>query len=278
MKTEVLAPVGRLEDLQLMIDAGADAVYVGLKGFSSRPSLVDLNVAEILTAARICHEQSVKLYVAVNAFVGESQMEALKKQLFDLDDGGVDALILAEVGLIADIIHKLRHAAIHASTLLGAYNLKTVKILKELGVKRIIFYANLYLDEMAAMINGEPELEYELVAEGGTCFNDIRQCCLPHTFQDGEHRLFCREQYELEENNERRKAKTLAEYPVRSAEIAGMYMAMGIRSFKIEGRTVEGKYRTEIVKRMKKYVAEYEEIPDKAAYLHYISRLNRRNM
>ncbi|MEE1086817.1 MAG: peptidase U32 family protein [Schaedlerella sp.] len=278
MKAEVLAPVGRLEDLQLMIDSGADAVYVGLRSFSSRPSLVDLDVGEILQAAEVCHQQGVKIYVAINAFVGESQMAELKEKLFALDEGKVDALILSEVGLIADIIGKLKYSVIHASTLLGAYNLRTVRILKDLGVKRIIFYANLYLDEMALIMNAEPNLEYELVAEGGTCFNDIRQCCLPHTFVDGEHRLFCREEYELAEGDTRRKAKAIAEYPVRSAEIAGMYMAMGIQSFKIEGRTVEGKYRTEIVKRVRKYVDEYEEIPAKKAYLHYVSRLNRESM
>ncbi len=278
MKAEVLAPVGRLEDLQLMIDSGADAVYVGLKSFSSRPSLVDLEVEEILKAKEICHSQGIRIYVAINAFVGESQMAELEEKLLELDAGKVDALILSEIGLIADIIGKLKHAAVHASTLLGAYNLKTVRILKELGVKRIIFYANLYLDEMAVIMNAEPDLEYELVAEGGTCFNDIRQCCLPHTFIDGEHRLFCREEYDLIEVENRRKAKALAEYPVRSAEIAGMYMAMGIDSFKIEGRTVEGKYRADIVKRVRKCIDEYQEIPAKKAYLHYVSRLNRESM
>lgn len=278
MKAEVLAPVGRLEDLQLMIDSGADAVYVGLKSFSSRPSLVDLDVDQILTAKRICHEQGIKIYVAINAFVGETQMAGLVEKILALDEGGVDALILSEVGLISDLQGKLKHAVVHASTLLGAYNIRTVEILKELGVKRIIFYANLYIDEIAAIINAVPDMEYELVAEGGTCFNDIRQCCLPHTFIDGEHRLFCRETYDLIEGDNVKEAKVIAEHPVRSAEIAGMYMAMGIHSFKIEGRTVEGKYRCDIVKRVKEYVTQFEEIPAKRAYLHYISRLNREIM
>ncbi|MGN1417974.1 MAG: peptidase U32 family protein [Acutalibacteraceae bacterium] len=275
-KYEILAPAGSIDDLKLMIQEGADAVYIGLKGYSSRPNNADFALEQIQQAVTLCHAAGVLLYVAINANVGQDQMELLIEQIFEIDRMGADAVILSEFGLIQYFSGKLKHARMHASTLMGVYNTQTVGLLKEMGVTRIIFYANLYFDEMAKIISAYPDLEYELVAEGGTCFNDIRQCRIAHGVHNGEHILFCRKPFVLQENAKTiGDAKPISEPPTRTAQIAGLFLAIGIYSFKIEGRTVPGKFRVPMVRALKENLEKYSSQEQPDAFLHFFSRGNR---
>ena len=194
----------------------------------------------------------------------------------ELDECGADSFILADYGLISVVSKRLKYAQIHASTLLGVYNIETVGMLKNLGVSRIIFYANLYLDEMIRIINAYPELDYELVAEGGTCFNDIRQCRLPHMISEQAHILTCRSGCVLFDGNQNAvKGKILAEHPCRVAEVVGIYMAAGIKSFKIEGRTVPAVERIQVIRDLKSCISKFEEGKPLHSFLHYINRIRR---
>lgn len=272
---EVLAPVGRFDELNIVLAEQPDAIYIGLKGLTSRPSRTDFSIEEIGEATKACHEKNVKIYVAINSNVQEHEVEALLENIFYLDAIGVDGLILADYGIISCVVGKLKNVEIHASTLLGVYNIETVRILKQMGISRIIFYANLYLDEMIQIMSTFPELDYELVAEGGTCFNDIRQCRLPHIITDDEHTLSCRNGCALLCGEEIVKGKMLAEHPCRVAEVIGLYMAAGIKSFKIEGRTVPASERVQVIRDLKREIKEFEEGKPLNSYLHYISRLRR---
>ncbi len=276
MEYEILAPAGDIDNLKKILEAGPDAVYVGLKAFSSRPQYADMSMEDIRQAVELCHERNVRLYVAVNANVFESQMDSLKEQILQMDEWNVDAVILSEFGLIEYLHDRLKHMKIHASTLMGVYNIATVRMLKDMGVSRIIFYANMYFDEIAAITNAVDGMEYELVAEGGTCYNDIRQCRLPHSYQGDQHNLFCRFNYKLEGvSGEEKLANPISEYPTSTAEIIGLFMAIGVHSYKIEGRTVCAEQRIHIIESLRKYLDEYSKGRPLRSYLHYFSRSNR---
>ena len=274
-KYEVLAPVGKYEELAIVLNEEPDAIYVGFKGLTSRPSRTDFSLEEIISAIEICHREKIKIYVAINSNVPELEVNALLDAIYILDKNNVDGLILADYGVISLLAGKLQHAEIHASTLLGVYNIETVRILKNMGVRRIIFYANLYLDEMIQIINAFPDLEYELVAEGGTCFNDIRQCRLPHFITENDHFLSCRGGCALVRGDKVEKGKMLAEHPCRVAEVIGLYMAAGIKSYKIEGRTVPAIERIQVIRDLKKNIYNYKNGKPLNAYLHYVNRMRR---
>ena len=276
MKYEILAPVGKYREIDIILNEEPDAIYVGMKEVSSRPSRTDFTMEEIKQAVDKCHKRKIKLYVASNSVILERDFTQITENLLELDEYGIDGIIVADYGLVFALAGKLKHAELHASTLLGVYNIETVRMLKELGVRRIIFYANLYLDEIIKITSTFPELDYELVAEGGTCFNDIRQCRLPHVISECEHSLTCRNGCLLvDKSNTKVKGKTLAEYPCRTAEIVGIFMAAGIKSYKIEGRTVPANERVQIIRDLKMKIQEYEQGLPTDSFLHYISRQRR---
>lgn len=276
-KSEILAPAGKLEAIVPLIDAGADAIYVGLSGFSSRPVSADFSVDEIQTALKLCHDNNTPLYVAINGCIQEKKLDEIKKTLVYLDDMGVDALILADWGLIFTAQNCINHSSIHASTLLGTYNAETVRFLKSIGVKRVVLSTNMYIDEIATIINSVENIEYEIVAEGGICFNDNRMCELPHTNEHDGYSVYCRKNYELMIENEKYRANPICAHAISSKDILLMYLQLGIYSFKIEGRTVDYKYIIPKVRKLKQKAEElkYKDIENTSS-LHHINRMRNR--
>lgn len=237
-RCELLAPAGELAALEPLIDAGADAVYVGLEGFSSRPQSADLSLEEIEQAVSICRARGVRLHAALNGCVSEERLDAFYDAVDTLDAMGVNAIIASDWGVLARLGRTLRQAEFHASTLLGTYNSRSVRFLQDLGVRRTVFSTNLYLDEMASIVNSVPGMEFEIVADGGICFNDNRICELPHINGGSGYTVYCRQDYRLEHGGAVRPARPIAAKQTSSCEVLDLYLELGIFSFKVEGRTV----------------------------------------
>ena len=194
---EVLAPAGELNAIVPLIEAGANAIYVGLEGFSSRPQSADFTMKDIVVATQICHEMGIRLYVAINGCISEKVLYKVYEALKKLDDIGVDAIIIADWGVLKNANKCIKNAEIHASTLLGTYNARTIELLKKMRVTRVVLSTNLYIDEISCIINSVPDMEYEIVADGGICFNDNRICELPHANSSENYTVYCRERYNL---------------------------------------------------------------------------------
>lgn len=271
MRYEVLAPAGELNAILPLIEAGADAVYVGLKGFSSRPSNADLSLDEIKTAVEICHSNNARLHVAINAGIQNDDVSVIRDSLLALQDCGVDAVILSDWGMLVKATKLLKTTEVHASTLLGVYNSQTVRILKKMGVTRVVLSTNLYIDEIIAIINDEPDIEYEIVADGGICFNDNRICELPHYLKDEEYCVGCKDEYCMNDNPD--AAVSIGAKAISLAEIVQVFVELGIFSYKIEGRTVPYKY---IVPRTKKLseALKNTKVKKDTSSLHYFKRVN----
>lgn len=271
---ELLAPAREVEAITPLIEAGADALYIGLYGFSSRPASADFTLEEIKMALDICHEKDTSVHIAINGCVTESKLNELKENIAYLDEMGVDAVILADWGIIFQAGNIVKNAEIHASTLLGVYNSQTVRYLKKIGVKRLVFSTNMYIDEIADIINSVPDMEYEIVADGGICFNDNRICELPHINEGNEYKVFCRQKYKLLLNGKEYEANPIAADMISSKEIVCMYLQLGINSFKIEGRTSDYQYIVPRVRALRKKIDECDLL--QPSTLHYINRIKNR--
>lgn len=273
---EVLAPAGEIQAIQPLIDAGANAIYVGLDGFSSRPQSADFSLEDIASATKLCHQHDVRLHVAINGCISEQKVDSVYDKLKVLDELGVDAIIIADWGVLAKAPLFVRNARLHASTLLGTYNVQTIRYLKKIGVTRTVLSTNLYLDEMAAIVNSVSDMEYEIIADGGICFNDNRICELPHKSDGTNYTVYCRQLYELHYDDKMVPANRIAAKQISSSEVIDLYLELGILSFKIEGRTVDYRY---IVPRVTKLrdALEKASVRDHSncSTLHYISERKR---
>lgn len=272
---EILAPVGRIRDLPDIVSAGADAVYVGLSGFSSRPKQADLSVEEIREASDYCRAVGVPVYVAVNACIAEGQVPELKDMMQEINRTAAAGVILADYGLLYYYASLPNHKPIHASTLLGVNNSSSVRELRKEGVERIILSTNLTLQEMNEIIRvSDPSLDFEIVAEGGLCYNCNYQCMLPHFFDERGFHVYCQEEYELITDKYMFPAgKRIGHDLIHLGPVLGLFMGIGIHSFKIEGRTNP----KERIIRSVRYVKEcrdrfLEEKTELSSCLHYVCR------
>ena len=194
---EILAPIADVKFVKKLIRAGATALYCGLEGFSSRPKSSDMTVDDIIEVKKISSKFNVKLYVAINAAILDEHIPEIMKQIRILDENGIDAFIVSDTGLIHMLTNVNLNADIHISTLAGVHNVETVKYYKSLGCKRMILSSDLYIDEIAEIIDQCNEIEYEIVADGGICFNNNHQCNLPHFNEKNEFCVLCQSEFNL---------------------------------------------------------------------------------
>lgn len=271
MNYEVLAPAGELNAIAPLIEAGAHAIYVGLKGFSSRHSNADLTMDEIRQAVNICHSNNARLHIAINGGIQNDNFNIIQNSLLTLEEYGVDAVIISDWGMLYKASKLLNATDVHASTLLGVYNAETVKLLKEMGVTRIVLSTNLYIDEIISIINKVPDMEYEIVADGGICFNDNRICELPHYMKDNEYCVGCRDVYYA--NDDTSASVSIGSKSISLSEIVQSFVELGVFSYKIEGRTVPYKYVLPRTRKLSEALKNVE-IKKNISTLHYFKRIN----
>jgi len=271
MNYEVLAPAGELKAILPLIDAGANAIYVGLKGHSSRPARADLTLKEIENAVELCHANGARLHVAINGGIANDDFSEVKRSLSTLEKYGVDAVIISDWGMLKQASQLLNTTELHASTLLGVYNVETVRILKNMGVTRVVLSTNLFIDEIIAIMSGVPDMEYEIVADGGICYNDNRICELSHYVKESEYRVGCREAYYL--NAESNTKVSIGSKAISLSEIIQAFAELGIISYKIEGRTI---HYQDIIPHTRKLseALKNTDIQKNVSALHYFKRTN----
>lgn len=264
--------------MKTILAAGCDAVYVGLAGFSARPASAEFSMDEIKEAVQVCHDSGVKLHVAVNAVVGAGNEGKAREALTALDAAGVDAVILADYPLLSYACRTFQHAAVHASCLLGCLNTPNVQFLKDMGVSCLVFSTNATAEEMAGITSALPTLEYEIVAQGGICFNDNRMCEMAHVMRDGNLLVYCQLDYDLTDGNGKvlSPAKRIGCRHIASQEMIRFYKELGIGTLKIEGRTMPAEEIARKVRLLKDAVQASEALCGKESFptcsLHYISR------
>jgi putative protease len=181
-----------------------------------------------------------------------------------MTESQVDALIVGDLGLLHYLKGIGNTLPVHASTLLGIYNAEAIRLLKdEYGVTRIVLNTNLYVDEIADLHVLCPDVELELIAHGGVCFNDNRRCRQPHYLFEGEFCVGCKQLYETHEDGQQliqlqpvspvaSQVRWPEEPPqgerliwspeIDLSAILWLFIKIGVISFKIEGRTRSTEY------------------------------------
>lgn len=165
---ELLAPAGTPDALRAAIAAGADAVYVGLGSFNARAANGGFSLAELSSACVLAHAHGARVYVTLNVYVRDDELGDAVALAGSALAAGADALIVADMGLIARIRAALPDAELHLSTQAGAQCAAAVDFAaRELGVERVTCARELSVAELAELC--ATGVEIEAFCHGAIC-------------------------------------------------------------------------------------------------------------
>lgn len=278
-KPEILAPAGSLEKLKTAIDFGADAVYLGGSKLNLRAFADNFTTEEIKEGVEYAHSRGKKVYVTLNVFPHNADLQGLEEYLKDLYNLEVDAVLVSDPGIIMTAKEVVPNLELHLSTQANNVNWKSAMFWHKQGVKRIVLARELSLNEIKEIRKKLPEeCELEAFVHGSMCMSYSGRCLLSNymTGRDANRGACaqpCRYKYYLMEE------KRPGEYfPVYEDE-KGTYIMnskdlcmiehipelceSGIISLKIEGRMKSPYYVAAIVKVYRQALDAYYENPDK---------------
>ncbi len=235
---ELLCPAGSFECLCAAIEGGADAVYVGGKKFGARAYAKNFDEDELSRAVKYCHLYGVKLYVALNVLIDDKEISEVLSYVRSLYKMGVDALIVADLGIIKVIRECLPDFEIHASTQMSVHNLSGAEAACSLGAVRVVPARELPFEDIKTLID-ESSAEIEVFLHGALCVCHSGQCLFSslvggRSGNRGECAQPCRMPYN-------------GRYPLslKDLSLAGHIKELidsGVSSLKIEGRMKSASY------------------------------------
>lgn len=294
-KVELLAPAGNLEKLKIALHYGADAVYLGGKEYGLRASAGNFSLEEIREGVAFARERQAKVFVTVNIFAHNEDLTGLTAYLRELEQAGVDGLIVSDPGVYWIIRETQTTLDIHLSTQANTTNWASALFWQKLGIKRIVLARELSLEEIRE-IRAKAATELEVFVHGAMCMSYSGRCLLSNYLADrdanrGECAQPCRWNYALVE--EKRPG---VYYPVTEDD-RGSYifnaqdlcliqhlpelLAAGVDSLKIEGRMKSIHYVATVVQAYRQALDAYYRDPGRyvfdPAWLEEIKKVSHRD-
>ena len=259
---ELLAPAGSFEILKAVIEAGADAVYVGGSQFGARAYANNFTEEELLEAIDYVHLRGKKLFLTVNTlFKNQEIKEYLYDYLKPYYERGLDAVIVQDFGAIAFIKECFPGLPIHTSTQMTITGVEGAKLLKNLGAERIVLARELSIAEMKK-IRKEADVELEAFIHGALCYSFSGQCLFSSMLggrsgNRGRCAQPCRLPYSV--LDEKKKEYKKESYVLSLKDLCGIeYLQQlreaGVYSLKIEGRMKQASYAAGVVSFYRKYI------------------------
>lgn len=241
MRTELLSPAKDKETAIAAIDCGADAVYIGASSFGARRNAPN-SLEDIKEVVDYAHKFWVKVFITVNTILNDSELDEAVELVEKLDEIGVDALIVQDMGLLNKIMQA--DIPIHISTQADNREIAKIKFFNDIGVSRVVLARELSLEQIKEIHKANPDLELEAFVHGALCVSYSGQCYLSQhiggrSANRGECAQSCRKRYTVETADGKIVAKDI--YPLclkdfnASHHLKDMINA-GVYSFKIEGR------------------------------------------
>ncbi len=248
-KPEVMSPAGYWPQLHAAIEAGADAVYFGLKHFTARAK-VGFTLSELPDVMRTLHQRGVRGFVTFNTLVFEHELQEATRSLAAIAEAGADAVIVQDIG-IAQLARQIApEMEVHGSTQMSITSAEGVELARQFGANRVVLARELSLDEIAA-IRQATDCELEMFVHGALCVSYSGQCFSSEAWggrsaNRGQCAQACRLPYQLLVDG---KHKPLADarYLLSPGDLYAVplmhdIIKLGISSLKIEGRYKDADY------------------------------------
>ena len=277
-RPELLAPAGSLEKLITAIDYGADAVYLGGSKLNLRAFADNFNNEELKLGVKYAHDRGKRVYVTMNVFPHNDDLEGLEEYLLELQGLNIDALIVSDPGIIMTAKEVVPNMELHLSTQANNVNYKSALFWYKQGVKRIVLARELTLEEIHSIrVNLPEECELEAFVHGAMCMSYSGRCLLSNymTGRDANRGACaqpCRYKYNLVEEKRPGEYYPIIEddkgtYIMNSKDLCMIehipeLVKSGIRSFKIEGRMKSSYYVATAVKAYREALDTYLADPE----------------
>jgi putative protease len=243
---ELLAPARDADIGIAAVNHGADAVYIGGPSFGARAAAAN-DIADIARLVAHAHRFHARIFATLNTILADDELETARRQIWQLYDAGVDALIIQDMGLLELDLPPIQ---LHASTQCDIRTPAKAAFLQDVGLSQIVLARELDLGEIAAIRAAtQPETTLEFfvhgalcVAYSGQCYishahtgrsanrGDCSQACrLPYQVLDTEGRIVAHDKHVLsmKDNNQSANLEALVDAGIRSFKIEGRYKDMG---------------------------------------------------
>ena len=264
---ELLAPAGDWQSLDAALDAGADAVYFGVRGFNMRSAARNFTARDLPKIVTLCHERKVMAYLTLNIVVFEREILRMERLLQAAKKAGVDGVICSDFGVLAAAGQA--GLAVHASTQMSVANSASIALLYALGIRRFVLARECSLGDVRRIkatlrkVLGAKadEVKIEAFAHGAMCVSMSGRCFLSN-FESGKSAnrgacsQQCRREYRIVEERGGQEWTLGKDYILSPRDLCTLpfiekLIAAGVDSLKIEGRvrgpeyvsTVVGAYR-----------------------------------
>ena len=247
-KLELLAPAGSPASWAAALEAGADAVYLGLKEFSARAFAKNFSLSELAGLVPLTHEQGARVLVAFNALLKENELAQAARLLDALTRIKPDGLIIQDLGLLSLIKKHFPQFEIHASTLMAGHNAPGLTALAELGFDRAVLARELTLSDIEGLAVDAP-LGLEIFIHGAMCFS-FSGLCLMSSFLGGKGSLRgactqpCRRRYA----SGKKKGYFFSPTDLDASELMARIRDLPLAALKIEGRMKGPDYVSRVVR------------------------------
>ena len=250
--TELLAPAGNMEALKAAISNGCDAVYLGMQKFGARAYSDNFDIESLKEAVRYAHLREVKIYVTMNTIVFQDEIEDMQRQLRELNEIGVDGVIVQDLAVFDYIVNSFTDMEAHCSTQMGIDDLEGTLLFKELGADRVVLAREVPIERVKE-IRRTAKIPIEIFVHGALCVSYSGNCLMSGLigYRSGNRGRCvgsCRKEYELFDKT---TGKSLGKSYLLSTKdlntIDYIDELREIDSLKIEGRMKEPAYVANVV-------------------------------
>lgn len=277
-KVELLAPAGDLERLKIAFTYGADAVYIGGEIFGMRSAAKNFTKEEMSEGVKFAHERGKQVFVTMNIIPRNDEFLQIEAYLLDLQEIGVDAVIVSDPGVFSMVQQIVPDMEIHISTQASTTNSDAANFWYNLGAKRIVTARELSFKEIKEISDNSPkDMDIESFIHGAMCMSYSGKCVISNytTGRDanrGSCAQSCRWKYTLVEEKNPREYEPVVEgvdpefffnsKDLCMIEYIPQIFESGITSLKIEGRMKTAYYVATTVRAYRMAIDAYYEDPE----------------
>lgn len=273
---ELLAPAGNMEKAIVAMEYGADAIYLAGKAFGMRAKAGNFSQEELQEVLALAHVRGVKVYVTVNIFAHNDEIDLLPAYLEELEALGVDGIIVADVGVFSLARRHAPNTPVHLSTQANTVNYQAARFWGDVGFSRLVLARELTREEIAR-VRQETNVELEVFVHGAMCVAYSGRCLLSNvlTGRDanrGECAQSCRWRYAVVEETRPGEYMPIEEdeggthifnsKDLRLLEYIPDLVQAGVDSLKIEGRMKSAYYVATVVRAYRQALDLYAQDPE----------------